>query len=84
MKDVRTDAQGRVYLWLPAGETAAPYDIVQLSLHKCTPHRRAYSRPASAVSGALAWESIEVTYKCKGVGCNPNFEQKATVPPRCQ
>ena len=88
LKDVRTDANKRIYIWLPA-TSAGAVDTVSLGLRidnkDCTPHKHAYTRPPNDIAQTLKW-GITVTYRgCQGVGCNPAFQPVThTLPPECR
>ena len=77
LKDVKTDGNGRFYPWLPNASNEA----VELSLYSnCSPMRGV----RNGSSATLKWESIKITYKCQGVGCNTAFaDQIITQPPTC-
>ena len=76
LRDVKTDNNGRFYPWLPNASNEA----IELSLYSnCSP----MSVVRNGSSATLKWESIEITYRCAGVGCNPGFVKKEVIHQQC-
>ena len=67
IRDVYVSADSKLYIWFPPRPAAT---AVEVTVNGCTP--AIGTIPANGTSATLNFKTVDITYKCVGVGCrNP-------------